>query len=436
MSDPALRIVDLLLDAMSSEVGEDGVLHQFNASGDSFRISGLFVSVFFSRRKLVAAALEARGLGATYLRDLSVAGIMDLLTAFAQRHYPLCAAGVPFGAHAPSYLPTCDTPTRAQLAEALRASALFTARQVTVLLPLVTVQVETNFSAPAFFLRAPATLTEEFDPVPTALAPAQFPPVRDARMRSEQPASWLGLRAAGRASAEKRARAVLGALALTPSLAYRHMFSGRTVWGGHCVVDSRIAYGFGESWTPPLMQDIVIGARDHGWLAILADLCASEEGAARRQLAALQYYYRAWSLGSSERFPLLCMALEALFGEAGRATAAVLGGVDGAIGPLDARRLRLLMEIRASVIHGGAPDVYESRKYARYYRRYGDDPIRDMGLVVAACLRQVIFAGALLEHEDPHREIVAQAQASGRIPKGRVRDAVLKRQPADQGEGE
>ena len=436
MSDPSLETIDLLLDSMSSMVGEDGMEHQFNASGKQWQLHGLYVTVFFSRRKLVAAALHARSAGAAYLRDLSISDIMDMLSDFAKRHYPLCSVGVPFAAQAASYLPTCDAATRMRLSEALRASPVFTAPEVMVIFPLVTIRVEADFSAAAVFLRPPAGLAQEFDPSPRELAPELFPPLVDARMRSERPASWLGLRAANRASAAKRARAVLGAVALTPSLAYRHMFSGRSVWGGHCVIDQSFSVSFGDSLTPPISEDIVIGARDHGWLAVLADLLVSEERSARRQLSALQYYYRAWSLGASERFPLLCMALEALFGEDGRATAAVLEGVDRAIGPLDARRLQLLMKIRASVVHGGAPDVYESSKYGQYYRRYGEDPIRDMGLVVAACLRQVIFGGALVEHGEPYQDIIAEAQARGRMPIARDYATVLQRQDESTGKSE
>ena len=338
------------------------MLHQFNASGESFQLSGIYVSVFFSRRKLVAAALHARSAGAAYLRDLSVSDIMRLLTDFAQRNYPLCSKGVSFGADTPSYLPTCDLAARTRLADALRASAAFTAPEHIVLFPLVTVKMEEDFTTPSLFLRTPANLVQEFAVPPRELAPTQFPPLINARMRSEVPACWIGFRAANLASAEKRARAALGALALTPSLSYRHMFSGRTVWGGHCIFDRRISFGFRESLTPPIMENIVLGAGDHSWLTVLANLIASDSRPARRQLAALQYYYRAWGLGPSERFPLLCMALESLFGDANRATASVLEGVDDAIGPLNRRRSTLLMKIRGSVIHGGAPDVYEFKQ--------------------------------------------------------------------------
>jgi hypothetical protein len=210
------------------------------------------------------------------------------------------------------------------------------------------------------------------------------------------------------------ARAILGALALTPSQTYRHMFSGRQVWGGHFTLGG--GFSFSDAITPPLMEDIVLTAADKDWLQILGNKINAESRPVRRQMTALEYYYRAWPLAPSERFPILCMALDSIYGEATHATAAVIDGVQATIGPLDSARLRALMDIRASVIHGGAPDVYDSRKYGRYYRTYGEDPITDMGLLVAACLRRKIFDAALGEHAEPHQDIMEKARAAGRMP--------------------
>ena len=101
------------------------------------------------------------------------------------------------------------------------------------------------------------------------------------------------------------------------------------------------------------------------------------------------------------------MALDAVFGDAGQATQAVVD----AIGQrddmnFDYRRLRLLLSLRASVIHGGAPDVYDSDSYYRYYENYGDDPIRDLELITARCLRFTIFGTALVEHPDPYADVI------------------------------
>ena len=82
------RAVDFLLAAMGGEVGEDGMLHQFNATGDPHRISGVYVTAFFSLRKLVTAALFVREHGAPHLHDLPVSEIRKLLTVCRRSERP------------------------------------------------------------------------------------------------------------------------------------------------------------------------------------------------------------------------------------------------------------------------------------------------------------------------------------------------------------
>jgi hypothetical protein len=74
------------------------------------------------------------------------------------------------------------------------------------------------------------------------------------------------------------------------------------------------------------------------------------------------------------------------------------------------------MRLRASVIHGNAPDVFDSSKYASYYENYGDDPVDDLDLLVTECLRVVVFNGQLSEHEDPDKEVIEKLRAMRRWP--------------------
>jgi hypothetical protein len=67
--------------------------------------------------------------------------------------------------------------------------------------------------------------------------------------------------------------------------------------------------------------------------------------------------------------------------------------------------LKLLLKLRASVIHGGAPDVYDSEKYHRYLEIYGDDPILDIELIAARCFRSIIFDNVLGERPDNREEL-------------------------------
>jgi hypothetical protein len=107
-------------------------------------------------------------------------------------------------------------------------------------------------------------------------------------------------------------------------------------------------------------------------------------------------------------------AIDALFGDAGQATQAVVDAVGPLMGPeYTAERIRVMLGLRASVVHGGAPDVYESSKYQIYYRDYGKDAVKDMELIVARCLQQVIFPGTLAER--PHTHADAILRETGRV---------------------
>jgi hypothetical protein len=70
------------------------------------------------------------------------------------------------------------------------------------------------------------------------------------------------------------------------------------------------------------------------------------------------------------------------------------------------------MSLRASVIHGGAPDVHDGGKYQKYYADYGADPIVDVEIIAAQCLRAVIFESLLQERPDLREEMRAAMRAS------------------------
>jgi hypothetical protein len=120
------------------------------------------------------------------------------------------------------------------------------------------------------------------------------------------------------------------------------------------------------------------------------------------------------------------MALDAIFSELGQATASVIAGIRSLLGSqINERRLQLLMKLRGSVIHGRAPDVYDSDEYTEYFDKYEVDPIHDLDLVLADCLRLKIFDGLLKVHSDPHAKIIAEAQAKGSLPKNLSRRTII-----------
>ena len=67
-----------------------------------------------------------------------------------------------------------------------------------------------------------------------------------------------------------------------------------------------------------------------------------------------------------------------------------------------------LAKLRAGVIHGGAPNIYEASVYQQYYANYRRDPIRDLELATARCLQAEIFGGALTERPHTYAELIRQ----------------------------
>ncbi len=336
------------------------------------------------------------------------------------RHMKFCGICYTIPRFSGTFAENITQPVKEQMADALASDALFQPTTQLHLYPLVPIRMETQFDSDAFFLVGHDGLSTDRLPSPIPgheIVGSQFPPLRSWERKKEHPQSWLGIRAVTADGADADRTIVLGALALTLLPSYRYLFSGRGLFGGRCVLGRSATTKFGDAHTPPLMHDIVITEADSGWLSMLAKKMVCNDKAIRREMRALRYFYRAWFLEPSERFPWLCMSLDAIFGEAGSAAKAVIDSIRDTVGyHVEDARLRRLMDLRAAVLHGGAPNVYESSKYDDYYGVYLVDPVRDLELIVGYCLRARIFGEALQEHVDPNRQIIEEAQAAGRLP--------------------
>ena len=435
--------IDLILSAVHKEAGEDGMMCSFlsGTEPDAPHWARHFgVTIFFSLKGMTKAALFVRRHGPPYLRALSIEDIRDMLQRFLTDNFHDVGRETFLSRFTESYAERVSEPTKEALARSLAASSIFSPTEELSLFPLVPLVVEASFSSPAFFLRAPDTLPEEFDTdLRLQLVPDTFPPLADYKYRIERPKAWLGVRSPVLQASIKMKAAILGATALTLPLYRRHMFSGREMFGGFCTIHDGWRLSFGEPHTPPLADDLVIRQCDHDWLEILAAKLASNTQDDRRQVRTLEYFYRAWPLEPAERFPALCMTLDALYGEASQTTQAIIEGVRATLGPhLDERRLRDLLKIRGAVIHGGAPDVYDSSKYLKYYQAYSADPINDLDEVVTESMRRRIFGAALRLQDNPNAEVIAQMQAQGRLPRKLRTGSILDAPPttAEQGEAQ
>ncbi len=384
--------------------------------------------IFFSAKHLTIASMYARQCGPLHLRSAPLNYVRGELRDFIKENYGFLVPHLPLRVLTGSFADHIPQATRSKLADMLASSRIFQPVDELTLFPLVTIRVQEDFVSDRFFLVEPQRLRDLVPPkhFPNDFLVDQFPPVPGWEGKRETVSAWLGVNAPSLLSAQKAANAILGGIALTSLPQYRYRFSGRKIFGGRCSLNSGYTISWGPALTPPLYDDIVISATDREWLRQLSELIDDATRRSQLKLRALEYFYRAWPLTESERFPILCMCLDGLYGDQSQATQAVIRGIRTSLGiEIPYERLNLLMKLRASVIHGGAPDVYDSSKYARYYRLYDDDPIFDLEVLVATCLRSTAFDGKLIEHPDPNEAVIADLRKKGRLPTSLRRKHIL-----------
>ena len=416
MTSLARQITDQILAAMFKNPNTGGS-HSFfyGRPGAPHWDRRLGIEVHYNNVALIIAALTYRQNGPAYLKSLPLSEINSLLKNFVSEHYWYLSGETFAQRFDCSFADQICEQTKVNLASALESSALFHPHNSLHLYPLIPVEIAEPFDHERFFVCAPTDLTESRlrrGKLPADFVPNQFPPFTDSRLLVDTGfTSWLGVWSPDRRAADKMKAAILGAFALTPY--HRHMFSGRHMFGGVCVVDRSYSVSWGQPHTPAMMDNIKLTKADHAWLRSLGDLLTNADKESRQYVRSLEYFYRAWPKSELERFPLMFMTLDAVFGDRNNATQAVIDGIRSVLG--DEKRVRSLMEMRASVIHGGSPDIYDSSKYPKYYREYETDPVRDLEDLVAACIRERAFKGDLTQHEDPHLDVRQQMISQGRI---------------------
>lgn len=387
--------------------------------------------IFVRPKDYFRALLFIRQNGAAYLRTVSISELWSMVADFLTENFWYIQNSMFAQQEHRSYLERVSEENKVVLALALARSTMFQPESELSLYPLLPIRVKANFETNNFFLinaadLSPSHLPSSFDC--TFLEPGRFPPFAHDKGRKRSVVSWLGVRSPLPPVAGKITAAILGAVALTPIPRERYMCSMRQVFGGQCTITNTshsVSYGI-TPHTPPLMHDIVLTKDDHAWLVSLAKLLEGSDKPSRSRLRALEYFFRAWFLNPRERFPVLCMSLDSLVGVSSNHTSEAVKYVKKVVSTaIDSERLRLLLRLRGAVIHGAAPDVYDSDNYEKYYEDYLADPIYDLELIVAKALRHDIFGSSLKYHDDPNAEIIAKAQAMGRLPKTQDQRPIL-----------
>lgn len=411
--------IERLLRATSMKDGGNGLSCSFffGRIGAQMFERRMGTEIFFDPEGLTGTTLFVRQHGLAHLRQMEVRAIQSLLQTFIMDHFWPIGEHVMFKERKGTLADAIPWPVKNELASYLAASPIFSPGIGLTLYPLVPITVQEDFDGTTFSFLRPVALTHAWLGMHPSnpLSPDRFSCVSPDRCR-ELVTSWLGVRAPSYEIAEKRKAAILGAVALTLPRHERKIFSGRHNFGGRCTLSSgHVTESFGDPAVPPLMHDATVEGQDRPWLERLGEKLVSEDNIDVKHCRALEYFYRAWPLRPNESFPHFFMAMDSILGDPSRATQAIIDAVTKhGRAALPYERLRLLLGLRATVIHGGAPDVHDSSKYQLYYATYGADPIVDVEKVAAECLRAVVFEGLLLERPDRREEIRTTALAARR----------------------
>ena len=368
--------------------------------------------IHFDAESLLDAALFIRRNASFHLRSLSVADLQQMLVRFMSDqinpfrfNWMMMLDGVPLSEQ-------ITAEGKIELAQAMAHSPIFVPPEVLFLYPLKVAKVSAPFRSHLFFLLPPEDLPLELTRWYDAeeIKPDRHPPTpMHAGMPLHEVSCWLGIRAPIGQIALRYRNAILGALALLPHPIERYQFSIASMPKGYMSFGERAAFHSGEASTPALSEKLQIGALDHTWLTLLAQKLNSDVDTDRKGILALQYFFRAWVRDPATRVAPLCGALDALFGDRDAANQAMVAAVGSHLGStFDATRAKRLAKLRAGVLHGGAPNIYEASVYHRYYVEYRRDPIRDLELATARCLQKEIFGEALSERPHTYAEFIRQ----------------------------
>lgn len=374
----------------------------------------------FDPNLLLDAAFYARENGAKYLRRVPISKIESLLTSFITENYYCLTEGEIFHDFENSYEEYLSDRSKEAFCALLYKSSIFNEVVSLYTFPIQTVDVLSDYYSESFSIVKPDSLLNVKTTVDLSIfdiKPSLYPPSERSTNRHYPFKSWLCVNAASIYEANKMKAAILSCLSLKYKDSIRRQFNQVDHMGGHCCFsDDEMSFQFGVAHTPSVLQSLKLNGADHECLNILSGLFLSRTDTDFRKLRALEYFYRSWFLEESERFPFLFMSLESMFGDGRNANQSVLNGLFSLFGDtLDLQRVRLMAELRGSIVHGGAPEIYDSRKYAKYYKKFSVCPSKDLDLLVAESIRVFVFFEKLCRQQDENHEVIEQAVKSGRI---------------------
>lgn len=356
-------------------------------------------TVFYSSVELNRVAVLVRKLGAKRFRSLPIEDAVTALTNFISANYYPIFSEIAFNDCIESINDQVSENAFRTILQLIAESDVFNDLSSCFIYPLSTVSVKEARNFKLFNISPLGSFPKYLLPKASAsvdLDASRFPQFSEMSIIPQFPSSCLFIVASHVGIAEKAKSAILATISLAVPVRKRYMFSGRNLSNGIAEISSKIAYYGRGPHTPALMSDIDLDSDAVELLQRVDLLFEAEDLSSQKKLNALEYFFKAWFQSSETRFPLLFSTLDALFGDPNQATQAVISGVTEARPKeYDEARLRLLLSLRGSNVHGGSPNVHESSKYSKYIENYGTSPIHELEDIVGMVLKQSLLANPI-----------------------------------------
>lgn len=381
-------------------------------------ISG--TTVYYDEDTMLEAAFSAKEFGHKYLKQIPISAIISICKKSISDNYSIWADETFMKEFDSSYYDFVSEKALLLFSKAVADSEIFNPEQKFFTFPIQTIRAENEYIGKNFSLLKPNSLSDVKKPFELKsfnVNGQRFPPLNETNNHYYPLKTWLCTTSPHLREAQKNKAAILAVLSIKYDNFLRYQFNLSRHVGGYCSFGSnQMSFSIGAPHTPSVSEDLILKEMDIPVLETLDSLLDSPEQEASRKVKALEYFYRAWFLDESERYPFLFMCLESLYGDSMNATQSIIDGVKNVLNiDISESRIRLLIQLRGSVIHGRSPEIYDSRKYAKYYKRYRICPSKDLALLVAACLNSTLFDNRIAKQNSKHRDMLKNARTEGKI---------------------
>ena len=213
--------------------------------------------------------------------------------------------------------------------------------------------------------------------------------------REDPPSAWAigrvrGIEYGARVSAERRLRqfiAVLYAILREEKPNALVRSSARTI--GYCIQFPAVSSRLGVRSIRSCIGDLCPRFLNNNFVTDddirtlerwFSNLNRSHEEKEQRTRVAAIYTNYAFTANSVMKYILYFITLDALYGQRRNVEDSIIAGISGLQGtPADINdRLSLLFDLRSELVHGGASHLEDWKKRAKYVRKHGFTPEKDM----------------------------------------------------------